>query len=421
MEPVLPGRAGDAENLSHVFLRVSLPFLAAYFASYTYRSINALLGPRLAQEFGLTPAELGFLTASFFCASILAQFPLGFALDRYGPRKVNAALFVFGGIGALVFSFAQSYATLVWGRVLIGFGMSAALIAAMNSFILWYPRERIGILISVVYMVGGLGLLAASFPLAWALQVFTWREIFLGLAAYTFAVFAVLAFLVPERTAEKRPETLRSLFDGMAEVLKDPGFRRAAIVLWANQFTVVSLLSLWMATWLRDLAGYTEAEVAWMLAAMAPAMIAGYLVSGRLSDAAAKRGDSGFRVLALMVAGTLAALIPLALGWASAAVVLWPLFVFCGMGATLAHAIANRRFAPEYAGRINAMLNFCGLLGMFLGQWAVGAVLGLWPQTAGGYDPRGYSAALGGQAVVLAAALAWLWSGRALFSTPRSA
>jgi MFS family permease len=407
--------------VSSIFLRVSLPFLAAYFASYTYRSINALLGPRLAQEFALTPAELGFLTASFFCASILAQFPLGFALDRYGPRRVNAALFVFGGVGALLFAAAQSYAALVWGRVLIGFGMSAALIAAMNSFILWYPRERIGLLISVVYTVGGLGLLAASFPLAWALQVLTWREIFVGLAAYTFAVCAVLAFVVPERTADRRPDSLRSLYDGMGVVLRDPGFRRAALVLCANQFTVVSLLSLWMATWLRDLAGYSEGEVAWMLAAMAPAMIAGYLVSGRLSDAAAKRGESGFNVLAAMIAGTLAALVPLALGWASLAVVLWPLFVFCGMGATLAHVIANRRFPPEYAGRINAMLNFCGLLGMFTGQWAVGAVLGLWPQTAGGYDPRGYSFALGGQAIVLGAALAWLWSGRALFSTPRTA
>jgi MFS family permease len=420
LEPLLPGRAGNPQKLTSIFLRVSLPFLAAYFASYTYRSINALLGPRLAQEFSLTPAELGFLTASFFCASILAQFPLGFALDRYGPRRVNAALFVFGGIGALLFAAAQSYGALVWGRVLIGFGMSAALIAAMNSFILWYPRERIGILISVVYTVGALGLLAASFPLAWALQVFTWREIFVALAAYTFACCGVLAFVVPERTAAKRQDTLRSLFEGMAVVLRDPGFRRAALVLGANQFTVVSLLSLWMATWLRDIAGYSEGEVAWMLAAMAPAMIAGYLVSGRLSDAAAKRGESGFTVLAVMVAGTLAALLPLALGWAAASIVAWPLFIFFGMGATLTHAIANRRFPAEYAGRINAMLNFCGLLGMFAGQWAVGAVLGLWPQTASGYDPRGYTVALGGQAVVLGAALAWLWSGRALFSTPRT-
>lgn len=347
------------------------------------------------------------------------QFPLGFALDRYGPRRVNAAFFVFTAAGALSFAFAQSYEGLVFSRTLIGFGVSAALIAAMQSFVIWYPRERIGALISLIYASGGVGILLVSFPLAWALRIFDWREIFIGLAAASLAICALLAFVVPERTAARRPETAAAQFGGFAQILRDPGFRCAAIVLAANQFTVPPLLNLWIGTWLRDVAGYTESEVAWMLALMAPAMIAGYLVSGRLGDACARRGKPEFPVFAAAIAGTLATLVPLALGMAAIAVIVWPLFIFFGMGATLAHAIANRRFPPELSGRVNTILNFCGLLAMFIGQWLVGAVLGLWPQTPdGGYDPRGYSVAMGGQGVVLALALAWLWRSRALFSTP---
>jgi predicted MFS family arabinose efflux permease len=283
------------------------------------------------------------LTASFFAASILLQFPLGAALDRYGPRRVNAVLFLFAAAGALVFSFAQSYEMLVFGRTLVGLGVAAALVSAMQAFVLWYPRERTGTLISSLYAMGGLGILLTSFPLAWALQAFAWREIFLALTAASLAVSALLAFWVPERTAERRPHTLAAQFDGIVGVFRDPGYRRAALALAANQFAVIPLLNLWMATWLRDLAGFDERAVAWMLALVALAMIAGYLVSGRAADALVRSGRSEFPALAAAIAGTLIALAPLALGIAAGAIVLWPLLVFFGMDS---HSCGAPPWAP---------------------------------------------------------------------------
>ena len=43
-------------------LRVVLPFLAGYYLSYVFRAVNAVLGPGLAAEFGLSAAQLGLLT-----------------------------------------------------------------------------------------------------------------------------------------------------------------------------------------------------------------------------------------------------------------------------------------------------------------------------------------------------------------------
>ena len=381
-----------------------------------------MLGPRLAAEFGLSAGQLGLLTASYFAASILIQLPLGMMLDRYGPRRVNAALFVLTVAGALLFASAGSYEALVLGRALIGLGVAAALMGAMHAFVLWNPREKIGVLIAVVYATGGLGILVTSFPLAWALGVFTWREIFVALAGVSLAIVLLLAFWVPERTAARRPESLRAQLAGLGEILRDPGVRRATLVLAANQFAVIPLLNLWMATWLRDVAGFAEGAVAWMLALVALAMIAGYLVFGRVGDALVRRGGTEFPAYVAVLASTLAVLAPLVLGVTQGLTILWPLFIFFGMGASLAFAIANRRFPPEYAGRVNTVLNFFALLAMFSGQWLIGGVLGLWPQTpGGGYDPRGYTVALGVQWVVLAAALVWLWSGRELFRATRPA
>ena len=52
--------------------------------------------------------------------------------------------------------------------------------------------------------------------------------------------------------------------------------------------------------------------------------------------------------------------------------------------------------------------------GIFLGQWGTGVILNLWPASATGYDPRGYSYALGGLWIIQLLGLLWLWRGRTL-------
>jgi hypothetical protein len=52
-------------------------------------------------------------------------------------------------------------------------------------------------------------------------------------------------------------------------------------------------------------------------------------------------------------------------------------------------------FPVEQMGRVSTAINSLTLAGAFLMQSAVGWILDLWPRTAaGGWDPRGYSAAL---------------------------
>jgi hypothetical protein len=59
-------------------------------------------------------------------------------------------------------------------------------------------------------------------------------------------------------------------------------------------------------------------------------------------------------------------------------------------------------------GRANTASNVLMFGVAFLFQWAVGAVLRLYPATQGGYAPEGYAMALGILAALQVAALAWL-------------
>src|SRR5690606_37105702 len=107
--------------------------------------------------------------------------------------------------------------------------------------------------------------------------------------------------------------------------------------------------------------------------------------------------------LALLIAGVRVLALPL-----------WCLFVACSTAVVLGYSIVSRRFPKEMAGRANTAINLIGFVGMFSGQWAIGLVLDLWPQTPGGYAPEGYPWALGLVWVVQLAGLLWLLSDRKL-------
>jgi len=381
------------------------------------RAVNAVLGPLLAAEFGISAAGLGLLTGMYFFSFGLFQIPLGVLLDRFGPRRVNATLLLLAAGGALLFAQASSFEALVLARALIGLGVSACLMACMQAFILWFPPERLSTMIALAYAMGGLGAISASAPVEIALRHFSWREIFSAFGAVALALCLAFVLLVPEHPRRHRPPGLREGLRGLARLARDAAFWRVAVAIGTNQCAVVSLFTLWITTWLRDVAGYDRAGAAQGLAVAAAAMIAGYLFFGRLADRFARRGRSQLPLFAAGVVGSLCCLAFLALaalGATGAAVPLWAGFVFCGTSATLAHSIVTRRYPREMAGRVNTALNTFTFLGIFLGQWGTGVILGLWPQTAAGYDPRGYSYALGALWLVQLAGLAWLWSGRAL-------
>jgi len=400
-----------------MLIRVVLPFLAGYYFSYVLRAVNAVLGPLLAAEFGISAAGLGLLTGMYFFSFGLFQIPLGVLLDRFGPRRVNATLLLLAAGGALLFAQASSFEALVLARALIGLGVSACLMACMQAFILWFPPERLSTMIALAYAMGGLGAISASAPVEIALRHFSWREIFSAFGAVALALCLAFVLLVPEHPRRHRPPGLREGLRGLARLARDAAFWRVAVAIGTNQCAVVSLFTLWITTWLRDVAGYDRAGAAQGLAVAAAAMIAGYLFFGRLADRFARRGRSQLPLFAAGVVGSLCCLAFLALaalGATGAAVPLWAGFVFCGTSATLAHSIVTRRYPREMAGRVNTALNTFTFLGIFLGQWGTGVILGLWPQTAAGYDPRGYSYALGALWLVQLAGLAWLWSGRAL-------
>ena len=336
-------------------------------------------------------------------------------LDRYGPRRVNATLLMVAASGGLWFAFAGSAAELTLARALIGLGVSGCLMSSFSAFALWYPAGRLATMNGIAFASGMLGAIVVTVPLEVVLRVLHWREVFHVIVGLTVAVSLVLFFVVPEKASSRRAAPLANQLREFASLTRDPAFWRMALCVGTSQLATVSLSTLWVATWLRDVADYSQAEVARALFLFNVVMIVGYLGFGRVADGMTRRGGSTLPLLAggVAVASLCLALLAAGVRWGD--LVLWSVFFGCTTSVVLSYSLFSRRYPKEMAGRVNSALNVAVFVGMFSGQWAVGMVLNLWAPTAIGYAPEAYAWALGGLWLLQAAGLAWLWSGRRLF------
>ena len=400
-----------------IFVRVALPFIAGYFISYVYRMVNAVLGPTLAAEFGLSAGGLGLLSSVYFLSFAFFQLPLGLLLDRFGPRRVNATLLLIAALGGLWFASAHSAGAAIGARALIGIGVSGCLMSSFTAFVLWYPPDRLATMNGITFAAGALGAITATVPLELLLRVLDWRQVFLLLVAVTVLASLVLWLWVPERR-RAQGKALSKEIEELASLFRDPAFLRLAVCLGASQCAAVALQTLWIATWLRDVGGYQRSGVAIGLAVVNIGMIVGYLGFGRAADRYARSGRSALPLIVGGVACSSLALASLALGVRTAALALWFVFVAGGTSVVLMYSVLSRRYPKEMAGRANTAINVIGFVGMFAGQWGIGLVLDLWPQSPAGYAPEAYPWALGMVWAVQLAGLLWLWTGRRLVENP---
>jgi MFS family permease len=373
---------------------VWFPFACGYFLSYLFRTINAIISQDLVRDVGLNPSQLGLLTAAYFFAFAAFQLPLGVLLDRFGPRRIEALLLLLAACGAAVFAAADGIQMLVLGRALIGLGVSACLMAAIKAFVQWFPMSRLATLNGWLLASGGLGALSASLPAEAALHLTDWRGLFVGVAALTLVVAALVFFIVPDRPAGEPKENFSQLLEGVRRVFASGVFWKISLAFMVIQGTFMSVQGLWIGPWLRDVAHYDSAGV--ILAWVAVGMMVGFAGFGSLSDRLARSGVSHLLVLKVGLGAAVILFSLIAAGVTLAVPALWVGYAVCSTSATtLAYPILSKRFPAQLAGRVNTAINLLVFVWAFVAQWGIGAVIGLWPVEGGHYALAGYRAGLG--------------------------
>jgi MFS family permease len=379
-----------------MILRIFLPFAAGYFLSYIFRVVNAVIAPDLIADIGVGPSALGMLTAIYFITFALFQLPLGILLDRYGPRKIEAVLLIFAGLGAFLFARADTLAGLVVGRAFIGFGVSACLMAAFKAFTLWFPKEKWPMVNGFQMAAGGLGALAATSPVEAALQFTDWRGVFTILSGLTVLVAITLLLVVPEKEEATKSESFHSQMRGVRQVFTSSHFWRVAPLATMTQASFLAIQGLWAGPWLKHVAQLERSAVADVLFWVALAMVTGFIILGTLAERLSRKGVSvqttAVTGMCLFMAIQLLLIIAPD-GWT---LPLWIAFGFLGTSGIITYSALTQFFPVGLSGRVTTAINLLVFVAAFGGQWAIGVIISLWPVGAAGeLSPAGFSAGFG--------------------------
>jgi predicted MFS family arabinose efflux permease len=394
-----------------IALTVLAPFALGYFLSYLFRAVNAVVGPDLAADIGLSATELGLLTSAYLFAFALFQLPLGVLLDRYGPRRVQFGLFGCAAAGSLLFAIGQDVVVLTLARALIGLGFAGGLMSGFKAVVLWVPAPRRALANACIMSFGALGILVATVPVELATLAVGWRAVFVGLALITLAVAGLILLAVPEQAAGQR-ESLAQQIMSVVPIYRDRVFWRLAPLLAITGGTHIAIQTLWAGPWFRDVAGLDRMSVANHLMVMAIAFLIGILSSGVIADWLGRRGVDLLTVMLGFLAIFFVSQLAVVLQLASLTLPVWFLFGMFGQVAVLAYPWLSSHYGAALSGRTNTAVNLLLFLTAFAVQYAIGAIIDLFPPTgSGGYSPEGYRWAFGVFLALQLLALIWYLAG----------
>ncbi|MTW14330.1 MFS transporter [Pseudoduganella eburnea] len=370
---------------------VFIPYALAHYVSWLLRSLNAVLAPQLVAQANLTPAQLGMLTSTYFLAFAAAQLPVGIALDRYGPRRVQFVLLLVAALGTLAFAGGRDFTGLAVARALMGFGLAACFMSAIKALTTWLPAHKAPSVQGYLIAAGGLGAATSTLPVRLALHHMSWQWLMIWLACACVAVALLILLLAPTPpAAPPRPFSRNAL----AETFSHPVFRETAMLLLIPHTVFFGVQGLWIARWLADVPGFGEQAIAWLLYLGMAAVIFGSIGVGMLTEWATKRG---WRTLDVAAAGVLLFVVLQCLfvmGWRSAQQLLPVVFMLLGCVTGMEYSIIAQAMPPALTGRASTCLNLLIFVGAFAVQAGFGQVIGCWrPSPLGHYPAVAYQCA----------------------------
>ncbi len=341
----------------------------AYVLSQFFRAFLAVLTADLGRDIGATPEDLAFASGLWFLIFAAMQIPVGWALDRVGPRRSAAVLLMVGGAGgAALFAAATTPFHVALAMALIGVGCSPVLMASYFIFAREFPPAKFATLAAVMLGVGSVGNLVASYPTALAVELMGWRATLAGLALIS-AVVAVGIWVTVHDPERVETEHKGSLLD----LLKEPALWTILPLMLVAYAPSGALRGLWAGPYLRDVFGLSTTQIGQATLIMGAAMIAGTFAYGPLDRILKTRkwvifggnmlGAAALALLCLWIEGAvwLSVLLMAAIG-----------FLGASFPVIMAH---GRAFIPAHlVGRGVTLLNLFGVGGVGLAQFATGRI-----------------------------------------------
>ncbi len=384
-----------------------------FFYAFAQRVAPSVMVEELMRDFAVGAAILGNLTAFYFYAYASLQIPIGFMLDRLGPRRLMTGGLLLAGIGSLVFTAGESILFAYAGRLLIGAGSAFSWVGALTVALQWFPPRRFAGLAGGTQAFGMAGAVFGQAPIAALVADWGWRGAMMVLAALGLALAAAIWAVARDRPAATHVSV--GLGAGLRIVLARRQTWLSGIFGMAMVSPMVAFGGLWAVPYLTQTQGMTRAEAAALTSIMFIGWGIGAPLVGWLSD------RLGRRRAPMLASGALTTLLLAALplvdgapAWAIAG--LMTMQGLCASTMVVGVALARETTPPQVSGTVLGVVNTFVVGSGALLQPLIGALLDLqWDGTMSA-GARVYSAAAYYRAFAVLPLILAIGTGAALLS-----
>jgi len=348
-------------------------FACGYFISALLRAITATLSPLLTTDFNLTAGNLGLLAGGYFLGFASMQIPLGYLLDRHGPKKIVSSFLLIAIIGTVAFALAQSFSGLLISRILIGVGVSACLMGPLTGYRIWFADEYQQRANAWMLMVLSMGFVFSTLPVQILLPIIGWRWIF-GLIAILILIVIVLTLLfIPKWETENNNQETR--VGSLTDVWKSKFFRSTIPLGLFNYGGMVAIQTLWAGPWMVRVAGYNPLESATGLFWINVTMLFAFFIFGYILPKITKLGIESMKLMKLGLPISYLSLLVIIILGENAGALHFTIYILTSIVLTLTQPAVALSFPTSLAGKSLTSFNLLIFVGTFVMQWGIGLII----------------------------------------------
>jgi MFS transporter, NNP family, nitrate/nitrite transporter len=343
----------------------------AFAVSFAVWGLIAALAPTFTQLYGLSASSKSLMIAVPVLLGAIGRLPAGMLADRYGGRRVFAALLVISALPAIGIGLSTSYTQLLLLGLFLGLA-GTTFSVGVGFTAKWFAPEKQGTALGI-YGMGNIGQSVAVFGAPVLAQSFgSWRPVFYAFAVLSLVWGAVFYVFARDAAMTANPKTLGENL----RVLKTAPLAWVLSLFYFLTFGGFVALALYLPTLLRDLFGLSATD--------AGARTAGFVVLATLMrPLGGWMADrwGGVRVLVWVFSAIAGLGLLMGCAWI-------PTFTVGALGAAAALGLGNGavfKLVPQYFPRETGTVT--GLVGAFggLGGFFPPLVLGFIRDATGGY------------------------------------
>ncbi len=359
-------------------ITVFIVFAFGYFLSCLLRAITATLSPVFTLEFDLMAADLGLLAGGYFLGFASMQIPLGYLLDKLGPKKIVSIFLLIAFIGTVSFALAQSFSGLLISRILIGVGSSACLMAPLTGYRIWLKENQQQRANSWMFMMASLGFLSSTLPIQLLLPSLGWRWVFGGISVLLLISIILMLAFIPKWDHQKDKSLKNPIkSDSFADVWKNKFFISVIPMGLFNYGGLMAIQTLWAGPWMTRVAGYTPLESATGLFSINITMLVSFFLWGYFLPKITDLGFNALKILKLGLPISFLVMLTIIVLGSKAGALFITLFILTSIFLSVIQPAVGLSFQSHLAGKALTSFNLLIFLGAFIMQWFIGFVIDL--------------------------------------------